>query len=227
LLIEDYGICELEPKKDIISPDSAGVGITREQFMAFFRSDDFHDKITPDDADEIFRQVMHGSCDFSVQLFNEVLRDYDAGFIVIKDTSEDEVIPKASISSNKIVGWASSIKTFCPQCVKEQLGTPEGDEEYFDNGEQLEPITDTYKASVPMYCEACGDQINCVVDEPAIETADPTRLAFMRENGVGQCAECKIGLTRWSYLTKLADKSKTGEEQIYCEKCINKAVRSK
>lgn len=39
------------------------MSITREQFMEFFRSEEFHSLITPDDAAEIFTGVLHGSSD--------------------------------------------------------------------------------------------------------------------------------------------------------------------
>lgn len=53
--------------------------ITREQFMQFFRSDDFHDNITPDDAQEIFATVLHGSSDITAERLNNLSSDYSAG----------------------------------------------------------------------------------------------------------------------------------------------------
>lgn len=60
--------------------------ITREQFMAFFRSDDFHSKVTTDDCIEIFSTVLKGSSDISPELFNEVARDYGANHLITIDS---------------------------------------------------------------------------------------------------------------------------------------------
>jgi hypothetical protein len=50
--------------------------ITREQFMEFFRRDDFQSLITPDDAKEIFLNVLPGSGDITQKLINELLSNY-------------------------------------------------------------------------------------------------------------------------------------------------------
>ena len=53
--------------------------ITREQFMDFFRSDQFHELLTPDDTTEIFVNVLHGSSDITIELLQEVVNNYSAG----------------------------------------------------------------------------------------------------------------------------------------------------
>lgn len=63
--------------------------ITREQFMQFFRADDFHDHVTPDDCIEIFLQVLVGSSDITTELLNELISDYDAGDNVVTLTPEE------------------------------------------------------------------------------------------------------------------------------------------
>lgn len=50
--------------------------ITPEAFMKFFRNTERLNKLTPDDRVEIFRTVLLGSSDFTINLFNEILRDY-------------------------------------------------------------------------------------------------------------------------------------------------------
>lgn len=60
--------------------------ITREQFMEFFRSEDFHSKVTPDDCVEIFSTVLKGSSDISPELFNGVARDYGANNLITIDS---------------------------------------------------------------------------------------------------------------------------------------------
>lgn len=50
--------------------------ITREQFMEFFRSDDFNEKMTADDCVEIFTTCLKGSSDVTPKLFNSVLSEY-------------------------------------------------------------------------------------------------------------------------------------------------------
>lgn len=59
--------------------------ITREEFMEFFRSKDFHSKVTPDDCVEIFRTVLTGSSDITTTLINEVIKDYNVEDVVAID----------------------------------------------------------------------------------------------------------------------------------------------
>ncbi len=58
---------------------------TREEFMKFFRTKDFHEKITVDDAIEIFRTVLHGSSDITKELLDDILSDYSVNNIEIKE----------------------------------------------------------------------------------------------------------------------------------------------
>lgn len=51
--------------------------ITREQFMNYFRSDSFHEEITPEDASEIFLDVLHGASDITPSLMNELFLRFD------------------------------------------------------------------------------------------------------------------------------------------------------
>ena len=62
--------------------------MTREKFMEFFRREDFHEQITPDDAHEIFTGVLHGSSDISQELFQEVCDRYMTGFEVVLNEPE-------------------------------------------------------------------------------------------------------------------------------------------
>lgn len=50
--------------------------MTRDDFMAFFRRDDFHELITPSDAEEIFLNVLHGSSDLTCELLDALLLNY-------------------------------------------------------------------------------------------------------------------------------------------------------
>jgi hypothetical protein len=52
--------------------------ITREQFMDFFRSDDFHNQVTPDDTEEIWLSVLHSlPVERAKSLFEEICSDYN------------------------------------------------------------------------------------------------------------------------------------------------------
>lgn len=75
--------------------------ITREQFMEFFRSDEFHNTITPDDAVEIFSSVLHGESDITEELVNRVLTDYNSDLIVLP-TKDLEVIKEG----RKAIKWS-------------------------------------------------------------------------------------------------------------------------
>lgn len=59
--------------------------ITRKEFMEFFRSEDFHSKVTTDDCIEIFSSVLKGSSDLTPDLLNSVLADYGSNAITIDD----------------------------------------------------------------------------------------------------------------------------------------------
>ncbi len=59
--------------------------ISREEFMEFFRHDDFSNMVSTEDCHEIFRTVMKGSSDFSSKLINDVLADYGNGDIIAID----------------------------------------------------------------------------------------------------------------------------------------------
>ena len=83
--------------------------ITREQFMEFFRSDDFHSKITPDDACEVFETVLFGADDMSVSLFNRILCDYSADWRVM---DEDERV-KINVRSKDYITVHIGSWTYC------------------------------------------------------------------------------------------------------------------
>lgn len=51
--------------------------ITREDFMAFFRNDNKLNSLTPDDRIEIFSQILTGNSDFTKELLDNLLFDYN------------------------------------------------------------------------------------------------------------------------------------------------------
>lgn len=61
---------------------SNSTSITREQFMEFFRSDSFYEKVTDDDCREIFATVLKGASDLTTEFLNEILSDYSVGDVV-------------------------------------------------------------------------------------------------------------------------------------------------
>lgn len=63
--------------------------ITKEEFMKFFRADDFYSKMTVEECKEIFATVMKGKSDFVPQQLNEIFGDYDTGLTVAKLNSAD------------------------------------------------------------------------------------------------------------------------------------------
>lgn len=50
--------------------------ISREDFMNFFRDSEKLNELTPDDRVEIFRTILVGSSDITMNLLNDVLQDY-------------------------------------------------------------------------------------------------------------------------------------------------------
>lgn len=61
--------------------------ISREDFMAFYRSDEYNEQLSSDDCEEVFRTAMKGSSDFSAELLEEILSDYEVeGIEIYKGT---------------------------------------------------------------------------------------------------------------------------------------------
>lgn len=63
--------------------------ITPEAFMKFFRNTEKLNELTPDDRVEIFRTVLLGSSDFTIDLFNEILRDYSVDHLEVTACTKD------------------------------------------------------------------------------------------------------------------------------------------
>lgn len=59
--------------------------MNREQFMKFFRSDDFQDHMSADDCNEIFLGVLKGSGDLTGELLTKLAEDYSVKISVISD----------------------------------------------------------------------------------------------------------------------------------------------
>ncbi|MCL4432416.1 MAG: hypothetical protein M1300_08850 [Epsilonproteobacteria bacterium] len=57
------------------------VAYGKHDFMEFFRSDRFHEEMSPEDCKEIFSQALHGSSDFSKELLDQTLGDYELGVL--------------------------------------------------------------------------------------------------------------------------------------------------
>jgi hypothetical protein len=66
---------------------------TRDEFMAFFRSDKFDDLLSVEDKLEVFRQAIPGSSDITKELLVATTSDYDVNLLGLFSTSEllDEV----------------------------------------------------------------------------------------------------------------------------------------
>lgn len=50
--------------------------ISREDYMKFFRDTEKLNELTPDDRVEIFRTILVGNSDLTIDLINDVLADY-------------------------------------------------------------------------------------------------------------------------------------------------------
>ena len=64
--------------------------ISREEFMKFFRDNDKLNELTPDDRVEIFRTILLGSSDLTVNLLNEILDDYSVENIEVTESNNGE-----------------------------------------------------------------------------------------------------------------------------------------
>lgn len=62
--------------------------ISRNEFMDFFRDADKLNELTPDDRVEIFRTILLGSSDLTLNLLNEILSDYSVDNFEITELKE-------------------------------------------------------------------------------------------------------------------------------------------
>jgi putative ubiquitin-RnfH superfamily antitoxin RatB of RatAB toxin-antitoxin module len=63
--------------------------MTRDDFMDFFRDDEKLNTLSNDDRIEIFRTILAGSSDITVELLNELLGDYN-----VDDISISKIAPQ-------------------------------------------------------------------------------------------------------------------------------------
>lgn len=111
----------------------------REDFMAFFRSDSFHESVSVDDAKEIFRGVLHGSSDITKELLTETASDYEVNVLGLFSVKElmDEIARRAV--EEGVVESASSLSLMTSEKaqwgVKQQLhkcnGVDIGNDNYY------------------------------------------------------------------------------------------------
>jgi transcriptional regulator with XRE-family HTH domain len=78
-------------------------GLTREDFMNFFRDDEKLNQLTADDRVEVFRTGLIGSSDFTKELLNEILSDYCVCHLEIVEIKncENNII-KSRLSHNSL-----------------------------------------------------------------------------------------------------------------------------
>lgn len=64
------------------------LNFSREDFMKFFRNEDFLNSLTPDDRVEIFSHSLVGSSDFTKELLDSVLSDYCVENLQVVETNK-------------------------------------------------------------------------------------------------------------------------------------------
>lgn len=64
--------------------------ISREDFMKFFRDTAKLNELTPDDRVEIFRTILLGSSDLTMDLMNEILGDYSVDNLEVVEINNGE-----------------------------------------------------------------------------------------------------------------------------------------
>lgn len=57
--------------------------ITRDEFMAFFRDDESLNTLSVDDRIEIFRFILLGNADFTLELFESIFSDYEVSHLKV------------------------------------------------------------------------------------------------------------------------------------------------
>jgi hypothetical protein len=78
--------------------------ITREQFMEFFRRDDFHELITPDDAHEIWHGVLHGDSDITREGIQELCENYGRSLSDVLELQQQKLYSEDEV---KQLAWES------------------------------------------------------------------------------------------------------------------------
>jgi len=88
---KDCAIAELEansPHEFSYNVEEGKQGITRGQFMSFFRDDEKLNTLSPDDRIEIFQTILLGSSDITADLLNGLISDYCVENLVVIDQKE-------------------------------------------------------------------------------------------------------------------------------------------
>ena len=67
-------------------PIDTELEVTPEQFMEFFRSDDFHQQMSDDECRELFAYALKGSSDFTAGFLNGILSDYCVENLIVVNT---------------------------------------------------------------------------------------------------------------------------------------------
>jgi hypothetical protein len=64
--------------------------ISKEDFMKFFRDTEKLNELTPDDRIEIFRTILLGSSDLTLDLLSEILVDYSIDNLEVIEINNGE-----------------------------------------------------------------------------------------------------------------------------------------
>lgn len=59
--------------------------MTRDDFMDFFRDNEKLNTLSNDDRVEVFRTILAGSSDITVELLNDLLDDYGINYLAVLD----------------------------------------------------------------------------------------------------------------------------------------------
>ena len=65
-------------------------GLTREDFMNFFRDDEKLNELTVEDRVEVFRTILVGSSDLTKELLDEILSDYNVDHLEILEIKNEK-----------------------------------------------------------------------------------------------------------------------------------------
>jgi hypothetical protein len=61
------------------------MGMSREEFMDFFRDDQSISELSPNDRIEIFKTILIGSSDITKDLLDQVLQDYCVSNLEVRE----------------------------------------------------------------------------------------------------------------------------------------------
>ena len=172
----------------------------RDFVMTGFRSGDLDNELTVDDRIEIFKGILPGASDLTVDLFNQVLNDYFAGFAVEKVVEETWRI-------DYMYRCGGNYKDFYSVVTSDPKAQFLNKEDYFLMGEYGTPTQEEYFTEHPYDPSLDHNILEVVCVRPVLEFSDDQIVVLVEEHRGKYSIEFVDAITGEPYLdaTKMVD----------------------